>query len=113
MKEPLEFKSPNISLQNYISFTCSDTVVNTLFTILAELQMLGELGGSEWVNVGEHAYFFDGDGTDRVNYIKINGLSTKEWMEEKKRLGEWPKEDDEQDQPLIKFGGDTNEAPEE
>lgn len=95
MKEPLKFKSPNISIQNLVSFTCSDTVVNTMFTILARLQMLGELGGSTEVVIDGGAHFFDGDGSDRINYIKINGLSIDEWKKEKKRLGEWPEEEDE------------------
>ncbi len=87
MSEPLEFKSPKISIQNIISFTCSDTAVNTLFTILCELNQLGELGCSREVVIDGRAYFFDGDGSDRVDYIKVNGLSIDEWTKEMQRLG--------------------------
>jgi len=93
MKEPLNFKSPKISMQNTISFTCSDTAVNTLFTILCELKQLGELGASREVVIDGRAYFFDGDGSDQVDYIKVNGLSIDEWNKEKRRLGELTDED--------------------
>ena len=66
-----------------------------MFTILAELQMLGELGSTRDVVIDGRAYNFDGDGPDRINYIKINGLSVEEWTKELKRIGKWEVKEDE------------------
>lgn len=76
-----KFKTPNISFQNVISFTCSDDAVNPLLELFSKLRSLGQMGRS-----GEVVIDWDGDGRDRLENISVNGLTMDAWDVEFSRL---------------------------
>lgn len=78
-----KFRTPKIDSQNVITFTCSDKSIISLLNLLNELKSLGEMGCSRTVKID-----WDGDGSDRVNNISINGMTLSEWNIEWKRLSE-------------------------
>lgn len=67
-----KFKSPKTSLQNVISFTCSDDAVKPLLELFLKLEILGRMGYSRELTI-------DWDGRDRLDNISVNGLTLDEW----------------------------------
>jgi hypothetical protein len=57
-----------------------------MLEILDHLKTLGQCGMSREIKIDKISYFFDGDGRDKLDYIKVNGLSLIEWQEELDRL---------------------------
>jgi len=76
-----KFKTPHISYQNVISFTCSDDSIEPLLELFQKLQSLGQMGSSREVTID-----WDGDGRHRLENISINGLTLDAWDKERKRL---------------------------
>lgn len=82
----MKYQSPKRSMESNIAFTCSNHAVSGMLEILNHLKTLGQCGMSREIKIDESSYFFDGDGRDKVDYIKVNGLSLMEWQEELDRL---------------------------
>jgi hypothetical protein len=78
-----KFKTPKISVQNVVSFTCSDGAIETLLKLFNNLKSLGEMGCSRDVTIN-----WDGDGRDRLDNISVNGMTLLEWEKEWKRLND-------------------------
>lgn len=76
-----KFRTPKIDSQNVITFTCSDNSIKPLLNLLNELKSLGEMGCSRTIKID-----WDGDGSDKINHISINGMTLSEWDDEWKRL---------------------------
>ena len=74
-----KFKSPKTSLQNDISFTCSDDAVKPLLELFLKLGTLGQMGYSRELTI-------DWDGRDRLDNISVNGLTLDGWDSEFERL---------------------------
>ncbi len=82
-----KFRTPKISYEHVVSFTCSDTLVNRIVSMLERFHDLGQAGCTI-----EITFYFDGDGTDKIDNICVNGVSLREWELEKVRLaveGKW------------------------
>lgn len=82
----MKYQSPKRSTESNIAFTCSNHAVSVMLEVLEHLKTLGQCGMSREIKIDESSYFFDGDGRDKVDYIKVNGLSLIEWQEELDRL---------------------------
>jgi hypothetical protein len=78
-----KFKTPNIAFQNVISFTCSDEAVNPLLELFSKLRSLGQMGCSREVTID-----WDGDGSDRLENISVNGMTLDAWQKEFERLNQ-------------------------
>jgi hypothetical protein len=76
-----KFKTPKISNDNVISFTCSDTAVEPLLELFGILSMYGQAGCSREVVID-----WDGDGSDQLENISVNGMKLTDWEIEWKRL---------------------------
>lgn len=76
-----EYKTPSIGSKNIISFTCSDSALEVLIELFEHLNILGQMGSTREVTLE-----WDGDDSDRLEHIVVNGLSLGEWDKEWKRL---------------------------
>jgi len=76
-----DFKTPKIGFQNVISFTCSDSAISPLLDLFNKLSCLGEIGSSK-----ELVISWDGDGSDRLENITVNGVTLSNWEQEQNRL---------------------------
>jgi hypothetical protein len=89
------FRTPKISCENVVSFTCSNGALEPVLKLLENIQQMGDMGCSRdiviqsWGGDGGGVLIdFDGDGSDRVDNISINGMTKKQWLEEWERLEE-------------------------
>lgn len=78
-----KYRTPKIDSQNVISFTCSDGSIEPLLNLLNQLKSLGQMGCTRTIE-----FEWDGDGSDRVNNISVNGMSLSAWENEWKRLND-------------------------
>lgn len=78
-----KFRTPKIDTQNVISFTCSDTSVELLLELFGKLRSLGQMGCSRQVTID-----WDGDGSDRLENISVNGMTLGNWEKEWERLND-------------------------
>lgn len=82
----MKYQSPKRSMESNIAFTCSNHAVSVMLEILDHLKTLSQCGIAREIKIDVNSYFFDGDGRDKVDYVKVNGLSLIEWQEELDRL---------------------------
>jgi hypothetical protein len=88
-----KYQPPKRRTRNVISFTCSDQAVEVVLKLLQALERLGSWGCSRnfvmvdcpWEDE-PNQFFFDGDGSDKLGFIKVNGLSLAEWRDEWDRM---------------------------
>lgn len=77
----MKYKTPKISCQNVISFTCSNGAIEPLLDFFLKLKSLGDMGSTRDVVID-----WDGDGNHRLDNITINGLTLSNWNKEWDRL---------------------------
>jgi hypothetical protein len=60
---------------NKIEIFCSDTAVGSLLPLLKTLRSMGVLGSTREITIQdwEGVYEFDGDGSDAIGEILVNG----------------------------------------
>ena len=78
-----KFRTPRIDTKNIISFTCSDYSVEPLLELFNKLKSMGQMGSS-----GSLTIDWDGDGSDRLGNITVNGMTLENWSKEWKRLND-------------------------
>jgi hypothetical protein len=63
-----------------IVVTCNSTAVLTLATLLRKLQTMGNVGSSRTIDMKDYgSVYFDGDGSDRIGAILVNGIDMDDW----------------------------------
>ena len=78
-----KYRTPKIDTQNVISFTCSDGSIEPLLELFGKLRSLGQMGSSREVTID-----WDGDGSDRLENISVNGMTLTDWEKEWGRLND-------------------------
>lgn len=94
-KEKLEKLDPKLMLdmddKAAIQMICSRHAVPVLMELLSVLKALGDMGSSRNVYVEgfePQDLFFDGDGSDHISSLTVNGLSLDAWLEKQKKRDE-------------------------
>ena len=79
-----------------ISVSCNHSAALALVAILERLKQMSSMGCTREVVIEDFGQIsFDGDGSDRITSISVNGLTLKEWRDTYHRNGSfWVREDD-------------------
>lgn len=80
------YHSKKLSMQNVVTFTCSNDAADTLVKVLKMFRDFGEWGHSVSFKIEGKSFGFDGDGEMKIGSISVNGWTLDEWESEFHRL---------------------------